>query len=760
MKKLFPLFLAAMFLCWSLAFADIAPTKSSADVSYMPDLTSSYIGLADNVENTSSSELTYRQYSDVPSYPSPTVEVCPTGSLFGQDPTPTTGSWTFANSEPDLGTSGDGYLVFENFSGVTDSICDIHFWGVQLSNVGGWHDCGENPVPFTITFYNDVGGIPDTANPVCTYVDTIPGIPTGELYAGAFEAKRYETTLDPCCVITDGWVSIAGGGDPECWFMWLSSGETGQGFAYQKWEDGDSLTVTDYDLSLCLTPSGIVPDIGACCNDNNGQCIDSVLIEQCPVGTPGVRWAANTLCADLQPPCGTILGACCDDQGNCTQTTQQDCPGLWLSQTSCDPNPCPQPPPCTLSCPPSGILEGEEDCYDGFVDTTNGGCNSTPPVFGTISIGDTICGTAGDYVTNDSLRRDTDWYELTITADAMLYFYGVAEFDLQLLIIEEYDCIVDPNIIASITIPACSTGVISTVVVPGTYYLWAGENDDDLVACGSDYQIWAELGASPTGACCVGTDCVATNEPSECAALQGNWYMGEDCASFQCPIVVNCDNAVWMNGNPTGGALASQCEYDYAFAAETADDFILPGTETVTLEYVVAWVWFWDSDPLSTPADMEGVNVTIYAHDPDSLRPGGKPLDPPDSACTHIELIPDGIVYTVQLAQGSFGYLADDVNVWRLMMPVDVTLDAGVTYWLGVEPILQPYATYFQVGAIPSDIQQGAVAMQIFELLDPRIWWPNDSNYDIAFCLIGEGGGGCDYVRCRLLQGRPRSAVS
>jgi len=747
MKKLFPLFLVAMFFCWSLAIADVAPTRSSADVSYMPDLTSSFLGIVETPDHSSTSEMTYLQFNDVPTYPNPTVEQCPTGSLFGQDPTPTTGGWTFANSEPDLGTSGDGYLVFENFSGVTDDICDIHFWGAQLSNVGGWHDCAENPVPFTITFYADNGGIPDTANPLCTYVETISGIPTGELYAGAFEAKRYEATLDPCCVITDGWVSIGGGGDPECWFMWLSSGETGQGLSYQKYEDGDSLTLSDYDLSLCLTPSGTQPDSGACCNDATGACIDNVLQANCP--SPA-RWVANTLCVDLQPPCGTILGACCDDQGGCTQTTEQDCMGtIWLEGVACDPNPCPQAPPCTLSCPTNGIPEGEPDCFDGYVDNYNGGCNSSPPVFSSYTIGDTVCGKAGDYVTNDSLRRDTDWYEFVATTDNTLLYYGTAEFDLQLLIIESPtgNCS-DYAIVASTTVPACSTGSIQASICPGrTYWLWAGEDDDDLVACGSDYQIWTELGAPPTGACCVGTDCVVTNTVCECDALGGNWYIGETCPGFQCPIVVDCEGAIWMNGNPTGGAIASQCEYDYAFAAGTADDFVLPGTDPVTLEYVVAWVWFWNSDPLATPADMDGVNVTIYAHDPGTSAPGGKPLDPPDSACSHVELVPNGIVYTTQLAQGSFGYLPDDTNVWRLMMPVSVTLDAGVTYWLEVEPILQPFATYGQVGSIPSDIQQGAGCMQIFELLGTNPWTTYDPISDVAFCLLGEGGGGeCDYV--------------
>ena len=43
-------------------------------------------------------------------------------------------------------------------------------------------------------------------------------------------------------------------------------------------------------------------------------------------------------------------------------------------------SPCPGP--CVLPpCPPGSIAEGEPDCGPDYVDVTNGGCNSTPPVF-------------------------------------------------------------------------------------------------------------------------------------------------------------------------------------------------------------------------------------------------------------------------------------------------------------------------------------------------------------------------------------------
>lgn len=34
------------------------------------------------------------------------------------------------------------------------------------------------------------------------------------------------------------------------------------------------------------------------------------------------------------------MGACCDEEGNCTQTLEADCPGVWYSEVACDPNPC------------------------------------------------------------------------------------------------------------------------------------------------------------------------------------------------------------------------------------------------------------------------------------------------------------------------------------------------------------------------------------------------------------------------------------
>jgi hypothetical protein len=51
---------------------------------------------------------------------------------------------------------------------------------------------------------------------------------------------------------------------------------------------------------------------------------------------------------------------------------------------------CPCPPPPTVDCPKGSTAEGEANC--GLpLDTVNGGCNSVPNVFSSISCGETIC---------------------------------------------------------------------------------------------------------------------------------------------------------------------------------------------------------------------------------------------------------------------------------------------------------------------------------------------------------------------------------
>jgi hypothetical protein len=73
--------------------------------------------------------------------------------------------------------------------------------------------------------------------------------------------------------------------------------------------------------------------------------------------------------------------------------------------------------PCVVECPSGALVEGEPDCFDNYVDTYNGGCNSTPFVFQNLDCsptGITMCGTYGGFLFNGLSYRDTDWYQLDV----------------------------------------------------------------------------------------------------------------------------------------------------------------------------------------------------------------------------------------------------------------------------------------------------------------------------------------------------------
>ena len=126
------------------------------------------------------------------------------------------------------------------------------------------------------------------------------------------------------------------------------------------------------------------------------------------------------------------------------------------------------------------IPEGEPDCGDGYVDNYNGGCSSDPVVFQSINNGDRIGGISGVFVTNDTLFRDTDWYEYTVPANRHLGLTVEADFAvLAFILVDLGGCdsiyVVDVD---STTIAGQSISLGGTVPA-GTYYLWIGPNEAD-----------------------------------------------------------------------------------------------------------------------------------------------------------------------------------------------------------------------------------------------------------------------------------------
>ena len=142
---------------------------------------------------------------------------CPEGTLFSQQ-----------RDDPDdfiAGTSeaSANFARSEDFSGVAGPIEEITWWGLDLDNIGGnnFIECVEPDPTFTITFHEDAAGVPGAV--VCSYTLTATRTPLGILYLGA-ELNEYNVTLPSSCVLVNGWISIVGLGDAECWFLWMSAG--------------------------------------------------------------------------------------------------------------------------------------------------------------------------------------------------------------------------------------------------------------------------------------------------------------------------------------------------------------------------------------------------------------------------------------------------------------------------------------------------------------------------------------------------------
>ena len=297
----------------------------------------------------------YLDIIDVP--PPPPPPECPANTLFGQNVHGPADGWSAGTSEFDV--SAANLLRAESFSGLTGPVCDVHWWGFMIYLSADWAPCIDSNPEFQIIFSQDAGGAPGAE--VCNYILYPTITDTGLLYHSTYQfpLMLFEVTLPSCCAITDGWVSIQGGGDATCWFLWQSSG-TGDGSSY--FNNNGVVEAYAYDLSLCLTG---VAATGACCDESTGICTDDVSMADCDG-----RFAADTLCADLDPPCAIVepAGACCNpvEPYDCfPNKTEADCGAIgfnWQGEgTDCTPN------PCTPGCEHSIVL------IDSYGDGWNGG---------------------------------------------------------------------------------------------------------------------------------------------------------------------------------------------------------------------------------------------------------------------------------------------------------------------------------------------------------------------------------------------------
>jgi subtilisin-like proprotein convertase family protein/PKD repeat protein len=157
---------------------------------------------------------------------------------------------------------------------------------------------------------------------------------------------------------------------------------------------------------------------------------------------------------------------------------------------------------CAFDCnfvPGVGTLENEP-CFTDV----NGGCNSFPPIYQTLSCNETIIGTS--YF--DGFTRDTDWFEYTITSTTSVSWTVQADFAPVIFILND-DCN-NIQLIAQGTGNACDVVTATAVLGPGVYHFFVAPDFSSTFDCtGDDGDYQATLNVSvpdasiggPTNAC-------------------------------------------------------------------------------------------------------------------------------------------------------------------------------------------------------------------------------------------------------------------
>ncbi|MBX3407627.1 MAG: proprotein convertase P-domain-containing protein [Phycisphaeraceae bacterium] len=136
-----------------------------------------------------------------------------------------------------------------------------------------------------------------------------------------------------------------------------------------------------------------------------------------------------------------------------------------------------------VPCVGATVVENEPECgHEGgsAFDTVNGGCNSPSPVFTSLTLGDTVCGTT-QVVAGTS--RDTDWFEFTLLSPHQVTWSVTAEFELVIGFINS-PC-PQSAFVSFTTAPGCTQANLTQTLAAGTYYVFvASSTFANPVACG------------------------------------------------------------------------------------------------------------------------------------------------------------------------------------------------------------------------------------------------------------------------------------
>lgn len=147
--------------------------------------------------------------------------------------------------------------------------------------------------------------------------------------------------------------------------------------------------------------------------------------------------------------------------------------------------------PCVVECPAGAALENEPDCYDGYWDTTDGGCNSS----GWITLEaqadncGILCGKSGTYLYGGYSYRDTDWYSCT-SIGGLNTMDCVGEFPIQIIMLYAQSGVISCQNYTYVytTAAMCANAHLQVNLAQGAiFWPWVGPSVFAGVPCGSDY---------------------------------------------------------------------------------------------------------------------------------------------------------------------------------------------------------------------------------------------------------------------------------
>jgi len=437
----------------------------------------------------------------------PEPQVCPEGTVYEHP------FGTYSSSS--TSDSYFGYEVYDNVEGFYGDVTGLHWWGIKLLYSGGFIACDppDDPDLFNIGFFPDDGtGYPDVANPTAIFTNQAPTLYDTQIpYAGLTTIIGYDLTLPNPVTITNGWVMIQGADQGEaCVFLWTND-ESGTGDMRGLQWNGSAWTVNAYDYTLCVVGNAVALP-GACCDETSGICTDNVDIVDCMA--PGMRFAANTLCADIDPPCvpPTYTGCESFDYGLNTFATYTTLgPGFIFSST--------------MGVPPGAAFHND-DSGDNDAWLISRGAFNVP---------------AGSMLSFD---QQTNWcagyYELHEVMISTDYTDGADPATATWTQLYEGSACEDEDVWGTHAIDISSYGGMDVHV--GFHYTgnFATEWWIDNVC----------IGVPPVGACCdAGLTCLGDMTYFDCIAQGGSdFYEGESCVGgFICPAPITAGLATTGN---------------------------------------------------------------------------------------------------------------------------------------------------------------------------------------------------------------------